>query len=322
MSGASEIETVAARWLIRREEPDWSAADEARLQAWLDQSYANKAAYWRLECGWRKADRIGALGPEVAALSLPARSRWRDRGRLAIAASIGLLLIAVPVALHIAEGRADHATVVQYHTPLGGHEQVALADGSTVELNTATVIRAALTETHRDVWLDSGEAFFSVTHTGAPFVVHAGSRVVTVVGTKFSVSRDGDNVRVAVVEGKVRVSDSGGADPAPEATITRGDLLDADGSSTLLLQNASRKVEQSLAWRDGMLQFDRTPLSDVADQFNRYNRRKLVISDPTAAAIPIGGSFKASNVAAFARLLHEAYGLRVEYTPTEMKVSA
>jgi len=71
-------------------------------------------------------------------------------------------------------------------------------------------------------------------------------------------------------------------------------------------------VEDKLTWRDGRLVFDGTSLAEVADDFNRYNRQQLLISDPSVAAIRISGTFKASNVDAFVRLLKEAYGLKVE----------
>jgi len=318
MSSANHIEATAAAWLLRREEPDWSANDESRLQSWLDQSYAHKAAYWRLECGWRAADRIRALGPHLASAEptrRTARRRWQP---LAIAASIAALIIGIPAMRHFSA--TSVASIRHYRTAMGGHQQIALSDGSTVELNTATAIRTDVSRRERDVWLDKGEAFFSVRHTGVPFVVHAGAQLVTVLGTKFSVMRSGDRVRVAVIEGRVRVTDAETSEASPTATITRGDILEAERGSTLVVQDAEQTVERTLAWRDGMLRFDSTPLSDAAAEFNRYNQRKILVSG-IARAIPIGGSFRPSNVGAFARLLHEAYGLRVEETATETKIS-
>jgi transmembrane sensor len=319
---ADDIEAAAALWLIRRDEPDWSDVQDRELKAWLDESYAHKAAYWRLEHGWGKADRITALGPDVLALPPAGRAGWLNPRSLAVAASLAIVLITGVQIVQVGGRKPDsEGMLAQYKTPIGGHERVALADGSMVELNTATVVRAGVSKSQRTVWLDSGEAFFSVAKSTVPFVIHAGPRVVTVVGTKFSVSRQGDKVQVAVVEGKVRVSGADKSASAPEATITRGDVLTAAGNSTLVLQKAAARVERSLAWRNGMLQFDRTPLEQVAQEFNRYNQRKLVITGD-ARDIPIGGSFQASNVDAFARLLRDAYGLRVETAPNEMRVAS
>lgn len=318
MTTAREIEIRAAEWIARSEEPDWSPSDQRHLEDWLSESDAHKAAYWRLESGWRAADRIGALGIGQA----PPRRTFNPKqfwGRVGAAACVAALFAGTP--LLMTARQSGKAATTLFQTPLGGHNRVALPDGSTVELNTSTVIRAGLSKASRDVWLDRGEAFFSIKHLQVPFVVHAGPRVITVLGTKFSVSREGDLVRVAVVQGTVRVSDANDVSPNPEATITRGDLLETANSSTLVLQNAEDRIEQSLAWRGGMLEFEQTPLAEAADQFNRYNQRKLLIRG-SAATLPIGGSFRTSNVEAFARLLHDAYGLHVDYTPTEIKISS
>ena len=77
MSPAALIEQEAARWILRREEPGWSGADGEALEAWLARSAAHQAAFWRLEHGWRRADRLAARGPEAAAT--PARRSWMTR---------------------------------------------------------------------------------------------------------------------------------------------------------------------------------------------------------------------------------------------------
>lgn len=319
MTAAREIEETAAVWLIRRDEADWSPGDEFEFQSWLDESYAHMSAFWRLETAWRGADRIAALGSYAASVASKRRFQASRQRWMSLAASFVIVALSLPLMLRGSSVDDPVRPVSQFRTQLGGHKQVSFADGSTIELNTQTIIRSNVTLRHRDIWLDKGEAFFSVKHLAIPFVVHAGSRLITVLGTKFSVRRDGNNVRVVVTDGRVRVSDADTSHPSPTATIDKGDILEEQGESTLLLQNAGSKVEQSLAWRDGMLEFDRTPLVEVANEFNRYNQRKLVIAGD-AGSIRIGGSFKVSNVDAFARLLHDAYGLRIERTSTETKI--
>ena len=70
-----------------------------------------------------------------------------------------------------------------------------------------------------------------------------------------------------------------------------------------------------------MLTFDQATLAEAAAQFNRYNTKMLVIADPAAAKMRVGGAFEADNVQAFARLLHSAYGLQVQETDDEVKIS-
>jgi transmembrane sensor len=61
MNRSQDIEAKAAEWLIRREQPQWSQADQAALDGWLNESMSHKAGFWRLEHAWQMADRIGAL---------------------------------------------------------------------------------------------------------------------------------------------------------------------------------------------------------------------------------------------------------------------
>ena len=321
MNAANALEQQAAEWLVRREESEWSAADEAALDAWLQESLAHKAAFWRLEHGWRQADRIGALGLD-APEPVPARG-WMDSWwPLAAAASLSAVLVMAG----IASDRTTPVPVVaptHFATPVGGRRTIPLVDGSKVELNTATVVRAAVNDRHRDVWLDKGEAYFEVAHlAGRPFVVHAGSRTVTVLGTKFSVRRDGGKVTVSVIEGRVRIDDADQPDDVPTAIITAGDVAIAQGPSTLLSAKSQEGVAAALGWRDGILNFDRTSLADAAAEFNRYNSKQIVIADAETGEIRIGGTFQASNVEAFVRLLHEAYGLRVTATSNQVKLSS
>ena len=325
MSDARNIEEQAAQWLVRSEQPDWSEEQEAGLREWLDQSYSHKAAFWRLEHGWRKADRLGALGSgaAVSAQREPAFANWR---RVGIAASIALMIALVPtyfITSRDISGVGQQTLEQQFSTALGARKTVALADGSKVELNTATLGRALVNDRRREFWLDRGEAYFDIVHDAArPFVIYAGPRTVTVLGTKFSVRRDGDRVTVNVIQGRVKV-DLGPAQPAgPSTTIGVGDTAVAEGASTIVASRSLEQVERAMSWRQGMLTFDNATLAEAAAEFNRYNARKIEILDEQAAQTRIGGTFEANNVDAFARLLREAYGVKVEVDPGAVKISA
>jgi transmembrane sensor len=322
MTRSQDIEAKAAEWLMRREQPLWSPADQVALDGWLNESMSHKAAFWRLEHAWQMADRIGALSPRDIA-PRPSRAglplRWWYAGALAAS----LLLAIAFIGLHSWPTLSLPRTADTFDTGIGGHRIVPLADGSRIELNTATNLRTLISEKRRDVWLDRGEAFFEVAHIeGSTFVVHAGPRLITVVGTQFSVRRDDNKVTVAVVQGRVRVEDTTPGASSASITVTPGDVAIGLGSSTMVVSKPVAAVEDKLTWRDGRLVFDGVTLAEVADDFNRYNRQQLLISDPSAAAIRISGTFKASNVEAFVRLLKEAYGLKVELTADgKLKIS-
>jgi transmembrane sensor len=314
MTRAQDIEAKAAEWLMRREQPQWSQADQAALDGWLDESIAHKAAFWRLEHTWKMADRIGALAARDNA-ARPRRTSLPLKWWQASALAASVLLAIALIGWHSRPASAPQPRADTFDTGIGGHRIVALVDGSRIELNTATMLRTMISNKRRDVWLDRGEAFFEVAHIeNSVFVVHAGPRTITVVGTQFSVRRDGNKVTVAVLKGRVRVEDPMRGESSATTTVTPGDVAIGLASSMMVISKPIAAIEDRLTWRDGRLVFAATSLAEVADEFNRYNHQQLVISDPAVAAIRISGSFKASNVEAFLRLLKEAYGLKVEST--------
>ena len=327
MTDRARIEEIAALWLMRRDGSDWSEADQAELDDWLTRSPAHKAAFWRLEFGYGRMDRLSVLScgnpqsnlnfrsgtvPRLLSWSMPVTMRpMLITASIAAAFMIGHFLVEKP----------RPAQTTRHATRFGQVGTIELADGSQVDLNTNTGVRIGQSSTERSLWLDRGEAYFEVTHDrDRPFVVHAGSNDVTVLGTKFAVLRDGNKVTVSVLDGRVRVNAAprlGGG----SVTITSGGIASTDGDLTRIEANKIDQIRNSLAWREGKVIFDNTALKDAAAQFNRYNERKLAVSGDKAENLRIGGSFRLGNVDGFARLLESAYGLRVKLTEKEIKIS-
>lgn len=317
MARVEEIEEEAVRWRLRREDA-WSEAEEAALQAWLAQDTAHRVAYLRMSHGLERVGRLASLKtPEQPTYARrPRRPAWRPA---AIAATLALTVGLGALGVTLEVGKPGRA----YATDVGGREVVALKDGSRVELNTASRVRADVTPEKRVVWLEKGEAYFDIAHDAAhPFTVYAGDRRIVVLGTKFSVRRDGDRVQVAVAEGKVRVEVLRAEKPAPPAIVTQGDLVVAEASSTLITPKAPLKVANELAWRQGLLVFENSALDEAAAEFNRYNDKQIVIEDTAAAGTMISGSFDAHNVDAFARLLRRAMRLNVDEAEDEIRISS
>ena len=68
---------------------------------------------------------------------------------------------------------------------------------------------------------------------------------------------------------------------------------------------------------------DGTPetLAEVTDEFNRYNRNKLVIADAAAAKLTVVGTFGTNDVDAFVRLAKRVFGLHVVQHEDETVIS-
>lgn len=79
----------------------------------------------------------------------------------------------------------------------------------------------------------------------------------------------------------------------------------------LLADRSEQRVQDALTWRRGVLTFDQVTLEQAVREFNRYNERQIRLGDAQVARLRIGGSFEATNIDTFTRLLRDAFGLRV-----------
>jgi transmembrane sensor len=299
---ADEIEQQAAVWLAR-EDRGLTPEERQQLDVWLADSSLHHVSYLRLRASWRRADRLAALGAGIA--RPPKRPVSRPAMLAAMAAAVAMLFWSAAYLTH----RLDNGQA--YATAVGGRQVVRLADGTRMELNTNTRVRAQVTDSLRRVTLEAGEAYFEVVHDAKrPFVVYAGSRRITDLGTKFSVFRNGDDVRVVVREGRVQVETIGMSDAAAPVVADAGQEVLVREAQMLVTSKPDEELANGLSWRNGLLVFRQQTLAEAAEQFNRYNDRQIFVAG-SARKIRIGGSFKANNLDVFVQLLHDGFGLSV-----------
>ncbi|HEX5776397.1 MAG TPA: FecR domain-containing protein [Caulobacteraceae bacterium] len=286
---AAIVNETAADWIARRDSGVWSPADQAALDRWLAASTHNRVAWLRLNAAWEQAGAVGSTAAPPAA-----KAPWRRRA-YAGAALAATLLAGVFAAVELSPR--------SYATTVGGSRAEMLDDGTRLELNTDSRVAVRHTDDLRRVKLDRGEAFFTVAREDRPFVVEAGAFSIDAGDAAFSVYRQGERVLVAVERGQVAVRrrDVPAGSAAP-VICNAGSLVEAGPSATQLL-TAPTRMERLLSWRRGLVSFDDARLGDVAAEFNRYNRTKLVITDPALAEARVGGAFRPTNLDAFLRIL-------------------
>ncbi len=315
MTHASDIEEQAALWLARGDAGH--ASDQSgEFAAWLAADSRHRAAYLRLAAAWERTARLKSLRPENevdADLLVQARGpgRWtRWRPPLALAAGVALIAVAGAWWAFTSHG------VETYRTDVGGLSRIVLKDASTVTLNTDTELRVKLGQSRREVQLLRGEAQFTVAHDASrPFEVSAGGRVVRAVGTAFDVRLDpGKTMEVIVTEGRVAFLDARGSEAAPEspaapATLSAGETARTDGGKVTVRRVSATEASRHLAWQAGELSFQGETLAEAVAEFNRYNRRKLKVDDPSISGLQIGGNFQALDVDSFVAALNRSFGI-------------
>jgi len=304
-SMAGAIGDRAAEWLLQQGAPGWSEKDQVELDAWLNESSGHLAAYWRLEAGWARTERLVALKPGGMSRThtAPRKKVWPVL-RFVAAASIIAVVVGVWYGLPTRQ--------VEYATAVGQSAKILLADGSRVQLNTNSAISVGFGLWRRTVSLEKGEAFFDVRHDAArPFSVLAAGHRITDLGTKFAVRTSNHRLEVTLVEGRARLETISSAVEHHATDLEPGEVAVATANTIAVTRLPMRSVANALAWRQGQLVFNHTTLAEAAAEFNRYNNTKLVI-EPAIADLTVSGVFDAGSVDTFISMAKFAFRLRLQ----------
>ena len=314
---AANVRAQATEWLVEREEPDsWTAKKQAELDAWLAESPAHLLAFWRAENSWNRAGLISEFRPFAPRPEPQRRVIW---SALLKGAAVFAAIAAVGAGLAFNFHGSDEES---YATPVGGQKTIVLTDGSRIELNTDTVVNVSVGQNRRAVKLIRGEAYFRIKHDAQhPFVVAAAGHRIVDLGTEFLVRDRKGRLEVALVEGSARVEQADARANGGSALMTPGDVVVATANTLSITKKPVRELEAALSWRQGLLVFKHTTLAQAADEFNRYNRQRLVIADPITAHLKIRGTFRATDVSSFARLTSAVLSLHVENRGGEIVLS-
>lgn len=310
---ASEIEAEAARWVVRLDREGRTSQLSADLDAWLSVDTRRRGALLQAEAAWAMLDRGQMLAAEDVTpapapsngVRLPRRALFAGAGA-AIAAGVGAMLV-----MNMPD---------RYGTAVGEIRRIPLADGSTAAINTSSAIDVNLGVRMRRVRLEKGEAWFQVARDASrPFLVEAGPVRVQAVGTAFSVRRRPNGADILVTEGVVKVWVQGA-----EGHVVR---LPA-GSKAFMADNAAvserpgepSEIDRELAWRAGKIDLAGETLGHAADEFNRYNARKLVITDPVLAEERLYGVFRTDDPEGFAGAVAASLHASVSSDPSQIRI--
>ncbi|MET0265769.1 MAG: FecR domain-containing protein [Duganella sp.] len=339
-AGEDALVAEAALWQVRRQDgltaqeeqqfQDWLALDGGRADAlqalervWSGLAELPPAAVAQLRAGAQsqapQTAPAQAVRPTQTRSSAPSHSATRPGWRSwlpdfsGLARPLATAMVAVSMCgagwLGWRHWQAQPVFTETYATARGQLLDVTLPDGSLLKLDTATRAEVTLYRDRRLVRLAEGQAMFTVTPDASrPFDVLTGRMQVTVVGTRFSVrnTRSGlhqDGVGVQVEEGRVRVTMLEQGQPAAAPVLlTAGQYVQsaADGRLLAVQQQSSSGV---MSWREGRVDFERTPLAQALAEFERYSATGLVIRDPAVAALRVNGSFDLRQAEAFSKTL-------------------
>lgn len=304
----------ALDWLMQLQDAPGDAAMRRGFEQWLAGDPARGEAIARLErmralpalreATLQDALRLGAAPGGVVAM--PRRPRRWTMAAMAAAAAILLAVGLHQYSALMIRWQADYATAT------GDIRTIALPDGSSMTLNTASAAALDFADGRRRVTLLQGEAFFDVhKDPDRPFRVTAQFSAAEVKGTAFAVRTDDDEDRVLLTRGAVEVSRL--ADPGDSRLLAPGQMVEATASklSDAVAVDPSRR----LAWLDGRIVVSDQPLGEALGELRRYYGGVILIANSQAAATPVNGSFRIADPEAAIRTLAASAGASTTRLP-------
>jgi len=259
----------------------------------------------------REGDARRTRGRNWAARRAAFSSPWARSG-LMVAAAAALVFLALPS--DAGQDSPIHGLFpVESSSSPNDVTTLGLSDGSVVRMTPETRLEFPATRDRREVVLE-GRAFFAVAADPVPFVVRTPLGDVTVQGTRFEVGASGDELRLVVVEGRVRLDGgSGSVDVGPgQVAFLR------PGSSPQVMDHGD--VWSVMNWPDGLLVYEATPLSLVVEELGRHFGRTVILEDDTLGQLRITAWFEDESMEEVISAVCLVAGVPCEVTGGDVRI--
>lgn len=312
----------AARWAARRiDRTRWTAQDEGEFRTWLDACPEHRDEMAELEATLDLMDRPEAFAPgEVQRVLRSQTAREESRRRPSIRRSWLAGLAAAAAVLFCVSWWLYFGTTQVISTGIAERRDAVLRDGTRVQLDADTTLKARIAWRQRTIEVLSGEVVFDVApDERRPFAVRAGGCEIRDIGTIFSVhllATDASplsGVEVAVQEGAVEIRST-----APERTdVLR---LAANESATWTGGSETPQAEKFkskhfASWREGRRYYVGDPLQQIVADLQRYSPERLELRDASLAGMTVTGTLSMDQPGEALEVLRAILPLRVIREP-------
>jgi transmembrane sensor len=287
----SDIREEALGWVVRTNDPDFSAWDE--FTEWLERSPEHASAYHRLLAS---EDEVKPLLPAAAPIAQGPRWRLgaRSAGWFSAAAAAAVAVLAVPRVMPVEHSTLPGQTAT---IALGGRDKILLNGGTRVELGGWN---------RRNVRLVEGQILLSLEEPGGRQVaVESGDLRLVDVGTVFEVTRSGQTTRVSVSKGAVMADPHGAA-----LRLDPGEGLEtSDGATRLAAIPADAAAVGSFA--QGQLLYRGERVDRIVEDLRRSSGIDFS-SDPAIDGQRFTGTLSVKEVKRDPRSLEPLLGFEIE----------
>jgi transmembrane sensor len=188
-------------------------------------------------------------------------------------------------------------------------DTLVLADRSQIFMDENTTVRypSQWSGAQRRVYLEAGNAFFSVSHDKEhPFVVQMQQSTVTVLGTTFNIRLRQNEIAVSVKTGTV-MFEPGGTKENPVLRAGDGMVFNTLARTLTAVTN-----QNSDAWLTHALVFTDASLREVLSALEEYYRVRFVVVDSITKFKKFNATFEDNSLQEVLDVLAAAYPVKIE----------
>lgn len=285
--------------------------DSSQLDEWCNQSGDNKKEFDYLSRFWKEQSSTGKIiNAEELERNIWERAQkemnqpfkknhviWKNFMYLA-AVFLGVLLVSYlmlkPGNTEVEELPAVARTITK-NAQRGQKIQLRLPDQTLVILNSNSQIEypETFSEDHRTISL-IGEAYFDVVRDESrPFTVVSNSVKTRVLGTTFNVRAypDENDIKVGVIEGKVRVYSEGKSEIPFDHTLMPNQMSVIKLDEKLVMKKRFDPKE-FIAWKDWVLEFKDQSLAHIFKELEKWYDVDISIANGVDLTKSYSGSFE------------------------------
>ncbi len=305
-----------------RSEPNDQTAKE-----WIQSSDENNKTWQDFKKIWRRAGILRYFN------SIDTSKDWqlidrkiRERNRKVryltqtaylvsgMAASVLIMLM-----LNVLSPDYNHAVTVS--TKWGDRSDVVLPDGSSVSLNSGSILSYRYDSNNKIRLVEfAGEGFFQVSKSKSPFVIKVPHGLeLKVLGTKFNIQAYPEDQfsRTALTEGKVELTTAANQ----VLVLSPGQVAAFDKRNEQLTLDPA-DPDRLLSWMDNKLYMDNMSLGEVCSRMERWYDVHISIDDPSLAkSIHYTGVLSEETIADVMEALCELSAIRYRMTGNKITIS-
>jgi len=312
-SASEEEITELDKW-IKKSEENWQTHtffDELWARSdFYDPSitFDAKADWTNILDGMERDERRKTL--HLQSGKMPSRSLIR------IAAAIALIITFIFAYQYlITSGPDTNVDLLKAETTSTQRTDLLLDDGTRIWLNNNSSLRYPqfFTQTKREVYL-AGEGYFEIKEDAErPFIVHAGTASIRVLGTSFNLRayQDENKIILWVVDGSVAFSNDHGSS-RKQVNVIGTEMAELNTDSGEIRKSALSNPNY-FAWKTGQLFFENTLLLEVIPAIETTYNVQCVIGDPDIALEKFTGAFDEETIEQVLQVITSSIGCQFTY---------